>query len=86
MPVKVHKSCTDPKNARRLCLVCLYWDARPEGGSGPGMGYCSERDIVTMARCECEYFEEATKDKVADRNREIYGEFENEDDEDEDED
>ena len=84
MSVKVHNSCTDPKKARRLCLVCLYWDPRPEDGSGPGMGYCSERDIVTMVRCECEHFEEATKDKVDNRNREIYGEFEDEDDDEED--
>lgn len=81
--MKAHKSCADSRNARRLCLACLYWDARPEDGSGPGMGYCSERDIITMVRCECEHFEEATREKVEDRNRDIYGEIEIESEEEE---
>jgi hypothetical protein len=47
------------------------------------MGYCLERDIVTTIRCECEYFEEATPSKVAARDREIYGQVEEEGDEEE---
>jgi hypothetical protein len=72
-----------PGSSKRLCPTCLYWDPRPEDGSGPGMGYCLERDIVTAIRCECEYFEEATPSKVAARNREIYGDVEEEGDEEE---
>ena len=48
------------------------------------MGYCLERDIVTAARCECDYFEEATASKLEARNRELYGQL-NEDDEGDDE-
>jgi len=47
------------------------------------MGYCIERDIITMVRCECEYYEEATKSKVEARNRELYGEYEDEEEEEE---
>lgn len=73
-----HRTCKDSKSARRLCPICLYWDARPEDGSGPGIGYCSERDIITIARCECEHFEELTAAKVEARNKALYGEFEDE--------
>ena len=51
---------------------------RPEDGAGPGLGYCSKRDIVTAVRCECEYFEEATQTKVEARNKSLYGEMEDE--------
>lgn len=72
-----HPTCSDPKK-RKLCPVCLYWDPRPEDGSGPGLGYCSKRDIVTSVRCECEFFEEATRTKVVARNKKIYGEIDEE--------
>ena len=62
----------------------MQWDPRPEDGSGPGMGYCLERDIVTAVRCECEYYEQATPSKVEARNREMYGQIGEEGDEDED--
>ena len=81
MDVKAHNTCKDSKSARRLCPSCLYWDARPEEGSGPGMGYCSERDMITMIRCECEYYEEATGERVDERNRKLYGELEPDDEE-----
>ena len=81
--VTEHSTCKGSKSTRRLCPECLYWDARPEDGSGPGIGYCSERDIITIARCECEYFEQSTADKVEARNRALYGEFEEETEEDE---
>ena len=76
-----HGSCGDDRKKKRLCTVCLYWDPRPEEMSGPGVGYCTERDIVTLVRCECEYFEEATRSKVDARNRELYGELEDEEEE-----
>lgn len=78
-----HDSCGGNRNKKRLCPVCLHWDPRPEEMSGPGIGYCIERDIVTMIRCECEYFEEATKSKVEARDRALYGQLENEEEEEE---
>jgi hypothetical protein len=79
--VTTHTTCGDDRKKKRLCPVCLYWDPRPEEMSGPGLGYCSERDIVTMIRCECEYFEEATRSKVDARNKHLYGELEDEEEE-----
>ncbi|MBU1158862.1 MAG: hypothetical protein KKE24_05950 [Candidatus Thermoplasmatota archaeon] len=73
-----HPTCADDPKKRRLCSACLYWDPRPEDGSGPGLGYCSKRDVVTMIRCECDRFEEATPSRVDARNRKIYGEIEEE--------
>jgi hypothetical protein len=55
---------------------------RPEDGSGSGMGYCAKRDIITPVRCECEFFEEATRSKVEAKNRKIYGEIEEDGEED----
>jgi len=68
-----HPTCSDPKKQRQLCPVCLHWDPRPEEGSGPGVGYCVKRDIITRIRCECNVFEEATPSKVQARDRNIYG-------------
>ena len=68
-----HPTCKDDSKNRKLCPVCLYWDPRPEEGSGPGMGYCTKRDIITLVRCTCEYFDESTKMKLDARNRKIYG-------------
>lgn len=73
-----HPTCSDPKNKRQLCPVCLHWDPRPEEGDGPGVGYCAKRDIVTKIRCECNVFEEATPMKVEARDRSIYGTIPNE--------
>ncbi len=78
-----HSSCGGDRRKKRLCPLCLHWDPRPEDMSGPGMGYCIERDIITMVRCECDYYEEATKSKVEARNRELYGEYEDEEEEEE---
>jgi hypothetical protein len=80
----MQSSCKVDRKKKRLCPVCLHWDPRPEEMSGPGMGYCDERDIITMIRYECEHFEEATRSKVAAKNRDLYGEFEDEEDEEED--
>ncbi|UCE91211.1 MAG: hypothetical protein JSV90_07290 [Methanobacteriota archaeon] len=80
-----HSTCKGSKAARRLCPICLHWDARPEDGSGPGIGYCSERDIITLARCECEYFEELTEEKVEARNRALYGGYKDESEDEEEE-
>lgn len=77
-PVTPHTTCKGDPRKRRLCPSCLHWDPRPEEGSGPGMGYCAKRDIITSVRCECEFFEEATKTKVEARNRKIYGEIDEE--------
>jgi hypothetical protein len=33
---------------------------------------------VTSVRCECEFFEEATRTKVVARNKKIYGEIDEE--------
>lgn len=79
-----HASCDGDRKKKRLCPVCLHWDPRPEEVAGPGLGYCDERDIVTTIRCECEYFEEATRSKIEARNRELYGQYEDEENEDED--
>jgi len=76
LSVTTHSSCGGDPTKKRLCPICLHWDPRPEEMTGPGIGYCIERDIVTMIRCECEDFEEATKSKVSSRNKELYGEFE----------
>jgi hypothetical protein len=76
--VTPHSSFDKPGSSKRLCPRCLHWDPRPEDGSGPGMGYCLKRDIVTVVRRECEHYEEATPSKVAARNREIYGQIEEE--------
>lgn len=76
-----HPTCQGENKTRRLCPSCLHWDPRPEDGSGPGMGYCSERDIVTSVRCECEFFEQATKGKVEARDRAIYGQIDEESEE-----
>lgn len=73
-----HPTCQGEKKDRKLCPTCLYWDPRPEDGSGPGLGYCSERDIVTSVRCECEFYEQATKTKVEARARAIYGQVDEE--------
>ncbi len=75
LSVTTHSSCGSDPNKKRLCPICLYWDSRPEEMTGPGIGYCIERDVVTMIRCECEDFEEATKSKVSARNKDLYGEF-----------
>jgi hypothetical protein len=72
-PVTSHPSCDGSKGKRQLCPACLYWDPRPEEGSGPGVGYCEKRDVVTRIRCECNLFEEATPTRVEARNRSIYG-------------
>ena len=78
-----HQTCKDVKTQRQLCPICLSWDPRPEEGSGPGVGYCVRRDIITRIRCECEYFEEATQMKVEARNRQIYGRINEEGEEEE---
>jgi len=72
-PVTFHPTCKDAKKQRLLCPACIHWDPRPEDGSGPGVGYCIKRDIVTRIRCECELFEEATQMKVQARDRALYG-------------
>ena len=77
-----HTTCKDGQQKRRLCPSCLHWDMRPEDGSGSGMGYCAKRDIITSVRCECEFFEEATRSKVEAKNRKIYGEIEEDGEED----
>lgn len=77
----LHTTCKDEQKKRKLCPSCLHWDPRPEEGSGPGMGYCDERDLITYIRCECEYFEEATRSKVEAKNRALYGELEDESEE-----
>ena len=61
----------------------MHWDPRPEDGAGPGMGYCLKRDVVTAARSDCEFFEEATASKVEARNRELYGQLDEYQEEDE---
>lgn len=71
----LHNTCTNDKKKRQLCPACLFWDPRPEEGSGPGMGYCSKRDIVTLIRCSCELYQEATKTRVDARNRALYGQI-----------
>ncbi|MDQ1371314.1 MAG: hypothetical protein QG582_228 [Candidatus Thermoplasmatota archaeon] len=76
-----HPTCKEDPKKRRLCPSCLYWDPRPEEGSGPGMGYCTERDIITSVRCECDLFEQATKTKVEARDRALYGEINEESEE-----
>ncbi len=73
-----HPTCKDEPKKRKLCPSCLHWDPRPEEGSGPGMGYCTERDIITVVRCECEFFEQATRSKVEARDRALYGQIEEE--------
>ena len=45
------------------------------------MGYCTERDIITSVRCECDLFEQATKTKVEARDRALYGEINEESEE-----
>ncbi len=82
-PVTFHQTCKDVKKVRQLCPVCLFWDPRPEEGSGPGFGYCEKKDLMTRIRCECDVFEEATQMKVEARNRKIYGQI-NEEGEEED--
>jgi len=81
--VSFHPTCKDPKKQRTLCPRCLHWDPRPEEGSGPGVGYCVRRDVMTRIRCECELFEEATPMKVDARNRAIYGQIQDESEEEE---
>jgi len=76
--VTSHTTCKDDPKTRKLCPSCLYWDPRPEEGSGPGMGYCTKRDMITLIRCSCELFEEATVTRVEARNRKIYGTIEEE--------
>lgn len=73
-----HPTCQGEQKKRRLCPSCLYWDPRPEEGSGPGLGYCTERDLITLVRCECEFYEQATKSKVEARDRALYGELDEE--------
>ena len=73
-----HPTCKDEPKKRKLCPSCLHWDPRPEEGSGPGLGYCGERDIITSVRCECEFFEQATRSKVEARDRALYGQIEEE--------
>jgi len=74
----LHPTCTDVKKQRQLCPVCLHWDPRPEEGSGPGVGYCVKRDVMTRIRCECNVFEEATPMRVEAKKRSIYGTIPNE--------
>lgn len=76
-----HPTCKDEPKKRKLCPSCLHWDPRPEEGSGPGMGYCTERDIITLVRCECEFFEQATRSKVEARDRALYGQIDEESEE-----
>jgi hypothetical protein len=76
--VTLHPTCQGDRKKKRLCLSCLYWDPRPEEGSGPGLGYCVERDIITTVRCECDLFEQATKSKVEARDRALYGQIDEE--------
>jgi len=71
--VTLHPTCVEGKRQRQLCPVCLHWDPRPEEGTGPGVGYCQKRDVMTRIRCECDVFVEATPMKVEARNRSIYG-------------
>lgn len=73
-----HPTCKDGQKQKKLCLSCLNWDPRPEEGSGPGLGYCTERDIITMVRCECDLFVQATRSKVEARDRALYGEIDEE--------
>jgi len=79
--VTYHSTCDNSKKQRLLCPVCLHWDPRPEDASGPGLGYCVRRDIVTRIRCECGLFEEATPTKVDAKNRSIYGTINGEEEE-----
>lgn len=76
--VTTHQSCGSGPGAKRLCPACMHWDSRPEDGSGPGLGYCSKKDMMTLVRCECDLFDRITKTKVDERNRAIYGEIEEE--------
>lgn len=78
-----HPTCRDGKKQRQLCPICLYWDPRPEEDTGPRMGYCEKRDMITRIRCECDLFEEATPTKVEARNRAIYGIIDEESEEEE---
>ena len=73
-----HPTCKDGQKAKKLCPSCLYWDPRPEEGSGPGLGYCTKRDIITLIRCECDVYEQATKSRVEARDRALYGEIDEE--------
>ena len=68
----------DKETREPLCPRCINWDPRPEDGYGPRVAYCIARDIVTSYWYECEYFEEATEQKRAARNKSIYGEFQEE--------
>lgn len=70
---------TETKETREpLCPTCINWDPRPEDGYGPRVAYCIARDIVTSYWYECEYYERATEEKRAERNKNLYGEFEEE--------
>lgn len=42
------------------------------------MGYCTKRDVITLIRCQCVFFEQATRSKVEARDRTIYGEIDEE--------
>lgn len=68
----------EKKNLIPLCPKCINWDPRPEDGYGPRVAYCIARDIVTKYWYECEYFQEATMERRAAKNKAIYGEFEEE--------
>jgi hypothetical protein len=42
------------------------------------LGYCTKRDIITLIRCECDVYEQATKLRVEARDRALYGEIDEE--------
>ena len=65
------------KSKEPLCPRCINWDPRPEEGLSLRSAYCIAREIVTAYRYECEYFEMATDALRQKRNREIYGEYPN---------
>ena len=45
------------------------------------MGYCTKRDIITLIRCKCDLYEQATRSRVEARDRAIYGEIEDDSEE-----
>ncbi len=76
-----HQTCGNRPGEKKLCPVCMYWDSRPEDGAGPGLGYCSAKDVMTLVRCKCDSFDRVTQSKLDERNRELYGEIDDEEEE-----
>jgi len=81
MRAAVPPSPTRRDQALNLCPRCLYWDRRPEDGLGERLGYCTQKEILTSYVTECRFYERATPDRVRQKSRELYGEFEAEEEE-----